>query len=556
MKIDMHIHTMYSDGEKTPLEILEMCHKQNIKAISITDHNNLEGVKRAIRVNPYRDLIVLPGIELSAYSSMVDGDVHILGYNMNLEDKELNSVTKSIMLSNQERIRYAIKLLEEEFGVKFENEDVNRMFSECIGNIGRPEIAKLLVKYGYVSNVNQAFSSYLEVIKTKIDAKRIKLSEKECIKYITDAGGDAFLAHPCTIEYKSNEELKKYIKYLKELGLQGIETYHSSISLKLSDKLNELAKEFDLLTSAGSDYHGPLVKPKINLGRGMDGFEFNSEDITYFNKIKDKLPDSFKKVQIYANVTKPKAILWKNRIEAMLKEKEYNITDNEPDYVIGIGGDGTLIKWLNSVSYNSRASYIGINCGTLGFLQDFDVDDVEKHFEEIVNSKSENVNFMEINIIENNKMFKWYSMNEFKLYNSDFKALKCNIKIKSNVDISLLEKFVGTSLIFATSIGSTANNLSAGGAIMFPGDNFIQLTHCEPLINSKTNCFKNSIIIPSDNEIIVMPCRKSQISIVADGIKVFEGTYDRIEIKLSERYISYKKNKNITFVQKLRSKLL
>lgn len=148
MKIDMHVHTIYSDGEKSPKEILEMCHKQNIKIISITDHNNIEGVKIAIQTNPYKDMVVIPGIEFSASSSMVAGQVHILGYNMNLNDAELNSITKSIMQSNKDRIKYAIQVLNEDFGITFDHEDVEEILSSSIGNIGRPELAKLLVKTG------------------------------------------------------------------------------------------------------------------------------------------------------------------------------------------------------------------------------------------------------------------------------------------------------------------------------------------------------------------------------------------------------------------------
>ncbi len=556
MKIDMHVHTIYSDGEKSPKEILEMCHKQNIKIISITDHNNIEGVKIAIQTNPYKDMVVIPGIEFSASSSMVAGQVHILGYNMNLNDTELNSITKLIMQSNKDRIKYAIQVLNEDFGITFDHEDVEEILSSSIGNIGRPELAKLLVKNGYVNDVSQAFSTYLVAIKDKIDKKRIKLSEKECIKYIKDAGGEAFLAHPFTIEYSSNEELKNYIRCLKGLGISGIEVYHSLINPKLSEMLNQFAEEFNLLTSAGSDYHGPFVKPKVNLGKGNNGYELNSKDVTCIEKFKINIPENSKSVQIYANVTKPKAVLWKKRIEDMLRKKEYTLTEKDSDYVIGIGGDGTLIKWLNSVSYDTKASYIGINCGTLGFLQDFDVEDVEKNFDNIVKSKSENMNLLEINIVQNNTMFDFYAINEFKLCGLDFKALRCNVTIKSKAEKQLLEKFVGTGLIFSTSVGSTANNLSAGGAIMFPGDNLIQLTHCESISNSKTKCFKNSLIIPNKNEIIILPFKNDKISVVADGIKVFEGDYDRIEIKFSEKYIPCKKNKNINFVEKLRSKLL
>ena len=82
--IDLHVHTTFSDGELTPLEVLNVCYKNNISIISITDHDNLSGVKQALQLNPYDNITVIPGIELEAYYPK--GTLHILGYNISFNN--------------------------------------------------------------------------------------------------------------------------------------------------------------------------------------------------------------------------------------------------------------------------------------------------------------------------------------------------------------------------------------------------------------------------------------------------------------------------------------
>jgi predicted metal-dependent phosphoesterase TrpH len=96
------------------------------------------------------------------------------------------------------------------------------------------------------------------------------ITKEECIKLINDAGGIAVLAHPFTLKL-TDEELRNELKTLVDLGLKGIEIVHSKSTEEQRKYYMELAKEFNLITTAGTDYHGPEVKPNIELGTGIKG---------------------------------------------------------------------------------------------------------------------------------------------------------------------------------------------------------------------------------------------------------------------------------------------
>lgn len=266
--IDLHVHTIYSDGECSPREILDLCNERNVTVVSITDHNIMEGCKKTILENPYKEIKVIPGLELDAKYDVRGANLHILGYNIDLNNKDLNDVCNNIMQDNVLRLKSIVSLLYTHYGFTFKEEDLNRVYTS-IGNIGKPDIAKLCVKYGYADTVRYVFDNYLEPIHHKVTKRRTELSDKETIEYILNAGGIPVLAHP--IELKMNEDsLRQYVKKLMSFGLLGIEVYQSKHSKEYSKMLLDIVRENNLLYSVGSDYHGPVVTPNIKLGFGTD----------------------------------------------------------------------------------------------------------------------------------------------------------------------------------------------------------------------------------------------------------------------------------------------
>ena len=266
--IDLHVHTIYSDGEHSPREILDLCKKRGITVVGITDHNTVEGCKQTILENPYEDITIISGLELGAKYDVKGANLHILGYNVDLNNKPLNDICNAIMEDNVMRLKSIVELLKTYYGFIFKDQDLEEIYSS-VGNIGRPDIARLCVEYGYAKDIEETFMKYLIPIDNKTAKRRAELTDKACIEYIRNAGGIPCLAHP--IELKMDlDALKVYIKNLTNSGLEALEVYQSKHSKEYSEQLLKIANENKLLYSVGSDYHGPLITPDIELGFGRD----------------------------------------------------------------------------------------------------------------------------------------------------------------------------------------------------------------------------------------------------------------------------------------------
>ncbi|MBE5821321.1 MAG: PHP domain-containing protein [Clostridiales bacterium] len=282
MIIDLHVHTIYSDGEKSPLEILKMCNDNSISTVAITDHGNILGAKKAIKENPYPNIKIIPGIELTAIYSKKGCNLHILGYNIDLENKELNNLSNAIMEDAERRVKSFIEQLKICYNISFQQKDIDEIFNS-VGNIGRPDVAKLCVKYGYAKTVHEAFKKLLDPLEDKVEKRRVRPTAKDCIEYIQNAGGIACLAHPIELK-KDMDELKEYIAELKGYGLKAVEVYQSKHTKEYSRQLLEIVNELGLLYSVGSDYHGPIVSPDIEIGSGKEN-NLNISNVSILNNL-------------------------------------------------------------------------------------------------------------------------------------------------------------------------------------------------------------------------------------------------------------------------------
>lgn len=261
--IDLHSHSTHSDGTKTPSELLNLAKNSNITIYAITDHDDIEGSKQLVAI-PHDGITVYSGVELNA--KVDKGQMHILGYNIDLSNKELNDKLKELKENSKHNIMLYVNQLKEDYNIELPKEDIDKILSRE-GNIGRPLLALLLIKYGYVESVSEAFDKYLG--DEKVRQHKIWITKEECIKLINNAGGVAILAHPFSLKL-TNEELKEELKYLISIGLKGIEIIHSKSTEEQREYYKELAKEFNLITTGGTDYHGPEVKPDIELGTGIN----------------------------------------------------------------------------------------------------------------------------------------------------------------------------------------------------------------------------------------------------------------------------------------------
>lgn len=267
--IDMHTHTRYSDGELTPDELILKAKNEGISTIAITDHDTLLGTQN-ITISPEKEGIqVINGIEISTKNPI--GLMHILGYDINIYDAKLNEKMQELHNISLYSVSAIICQLKKDYDIVFSTEEILEILNRK-SNIGRPDIAKLLIKNGYVSTVSEAFEKYLLEANKKCGKVQKGLPMDESIKLIKDAGGIAILAHPITLKRKK-EELDELVGQLVDYGLDGIEVYHSEHSERNCEEYLNLADKYNLLISGGSDYHGPNTKPDIELGRGKNNIK-------------------------------------------------------------------------------------------------------------------------------------------------------------------------------------------------------------------------------------------------------------------------------------------
>lgn len=265
---DLHIHTIYSDGELSVEEVIDKVKEKNVDFFSITDHDTVIGNKVIIEkyLHKIDNVKFVSGIELSA--KIETGKCHILGYNIDIDSVVLNKELNEIKEMNQYNLYLIINCLIDKFGINFKEEIIDTIFNKE-GTINNVTISQALVDLGYSGDINEAFRKYVEPAKkiTKNDKK--EFSAYKCIKIIRDSGGIPVLAHNYQLK-KNLLDLKNYIIDLKDHGLMGLECYHSGFDLVGINNSLKLAQELDLLVTGGSDYHGINVKPNIDIGCGKN----------------------------------------------------------------------------------------------------------------------------------------------------------------------------------------------------------------------------------------------------------------------------------------------
>lgn len=266
--IDLHTHTTNSDGDLSSYELIKLASKNNIGTLAITDHDSIDGIKPLDKaeIEKTYGIKLINGIEVAAKVPV--GLMHILGYDFDLDNESFN---KKLIELKENSIVSTLRIIEQikkDYNIVFSEEDINELIN-LPHHIGRPDIAKLCIKYGYAESVSDAFKKYLIDAYNKNRKKSNKMSYEESIDLILRSEGIPVLAHPKSLELPDSE-LIVLIEKLKACGLQGIEVYHSSHTKEERELFMKIANKYGLLVSGGSDYHGKSVKPEIELGRGTN----------------------------------------------------------------------------------------------------------------------------------------------------------------------------------------------------------------------------------------------------------------------------------------------
>ncbi len=254
MAIDLHIHSIFSDGTLTPQQIVQVALDKQLTAIAISDHDSTSGVMPAQQAAAETELQVLPAVEMS---TTVDGrDVHILGYFIDLQHVGLGDKLQAIRDARHQRARQIADKLET-LGISI---DFEKLLEEAgPDSIGRPHIANRLAREGHVADARQAFARYLRRGGSAY-VERYRLAPEEAVELVITAGGLPVLAHPAL------DGAEQHVDSLMDHGLQGIEAYHIIHSPKQTCRYIAMAHEKGLLITGGSDSHGPEGPVPVEIG--------------------------------------------------------------------------------------------------------------------------------------------------------------------------------------------------------------------------------------------------------------------------------------------------
>ena len=244
--IDLHLHTLASDGRLSPTKLIQLVAKQGLETISITDHDSTEGLAEAYEAAkefPY--MRIIPGIEMSA--DIPGDEVHVLGYFLDYHDVEFQEMLTELRRGRVGRAQVMVEKLIA-LGKPVEWERVLHFAGD--GTVGRPHIALAMVEAGYFKEPKEAFEEYLGNDGLAY-YDRPKLNPTESVAMIRKVGGVPVLAHPTFMN-----DMEAGIASLKKEGLVGMEVYYAQYDDDTVRHLARLAREYDLIPCGGSDYHG------------------------------------------------------------------------------------------------------------------------------------------------------------------------------------------------------------------------------------------------------------------------------------------------------------
>lgn len=250
MKIDLHCHTTASDGIYTPQELIEFAIKNEVSTIAITDHDTINGIEEGLTYSKDKNIKVIPGIEFSVEHE--SGAFHLLGFYIDYKNKELCEKLEKLQKYRDERIVYMLDSLKKA-SVEIPLDEVIK--EACGGAIGKPHVARVMVRHGFGKSVDEIFQKYLADGKPG-DVPKERISPENAIELILKSGGLPVIAHPASLEYKDIEKFEEFIKPLIELGIVGIEAYSTMHNKESVSNYIEIANKYNLIITGGSDFHG------------------------------------------------------------------------------------------------------------------------------------------------------------------------------------------------------------------------------------------------------------------------------------------------------------
>ena len=270
--IDLHMHSSFSDGSETPEELLASLQRSGIRTFSLTDHDTIAGSLALGAIVP-PNVRFFYGVEFSCRTEA--GKCHILGYCYDPDSEALQQCLTHGADIRKARLRDRLAFLQARYSIMLPAEETEQLAAHPCA--GKPHIAALLVKHGFVPDISTAMQTYLKDIPASID----RLPAQEAVSAILAAGGTPVWAHPLGGEGEAHSTPKQFARQLAILlhaGIQGLECFYSRYTQEEADFLCSAAAQHRLLISGGSDYHG--ANKKIPLGTlSADGIAVSPEQL-------------------------------------------------------------------------------------------------------------------------------------------------------------------------------------------------------------------------------------------------------------------------------------
>lgn len=264
-KIDLHTHTNVSDGASTPKELIEDAIKENVKAIALTDHDNIAGIDEASKYAEENNIKFINGIEIS--SLYKDGRIlHILGIGIDFTNDFFLTAFYNMKKSREKSIKNILEEINKK-GISISIEELKK--NSLSEYLDRYDIYRYFIKNNICSSAQEIWDKYLDPIPYE-ENELIKVEDS--INIIKKSGGLSFLAHynkSIGFAGLNNEEIENEFKYLINLGLDGIEKYYPSFVEEDYKFINYLINKYNLIYSGGTDYHGKN-RPDIKIGSGKN----------------------------------------------------------------------------------------------------------------------------------------------------------------------------------------------------------------------------------------------------------------------------------------------
>jgi predicted metal-dependent phosphoesterase TrpH len=255
-RVDLHVHSIASDGKLTPGEIVAKASALGIQYLALTDHDSVDGIVPAIQAaRAFPRLTFIPGVEVS--TDVPEGEIHILGYFIDYASPELVDRLKRFRDSREGRAKGMVDKLAK-LGIVIDYRRVQEIAGD--GAIGRPHIAQAMLEKGYISNFKEAFDKYIGR-EGPAYVEREKMTPEEAVALVLRSDGLPVLAHPFTVK-----ESEKRAADLKKVGLVGIEAYYKDNTPEITQAMLKLAEKYALIVTGGTDFHGIEGAGDVPLG--------------------------------------------------------------------------------------------------------------------------------------------------------------------------------------------------------------------------------------------------------------------------------------------------